>query len=40
MWHVILNDKIVATILAWDRNDAWIYATRRFGMSATVRRAA
>jgi hypothetical protein len=39
MWNVIVNGKQVAQILAWDRNDAWVYATRTFGMSATVERA-
>ena len=40
MWNVIVNGEKVRTILAFDRNDAWIYATRTYGMSATVERAA
>ena len=39
MWNVLLNGSVVARILAWDRNDAWVYATRTYGMSASVERA-
>lgn len=38
MWYILLNDKIVDTILGWDENDALVFASRRYGLEATVRR--
>ncbi len=40
MFEVQLDGKVVDTILAWDPNDAAVYASRRYGSKATVLRVA
>jgi hypothetical protein len=40
MFEVQLDGKVVDMILAWDLNDAAVYASRRYGSKAIVRRVA
>jgi hypothetical protein len=40
MWNILAGGIIVATITAWDKNDALVFAHRSFGPFATVERAA
>lgn len=40
MFDIIVGGITVDTVLAWDRNDATVYASRKYGPTAVVRRSA
>jgi len=39
MFAIIVDGRVVETVLGWDVNDATVYATRKYGVGATARRA-